>query len=589
MTDAALPPAPGNPLSQASADQPSGPQAAADQPSSPQPGAGPAPAPQAPAGRPPAPPAPPAPGHPPYPQPGVFQPYPQPAGPGPWAAPPSYGMPLTDPWLARPATTLPPSRFAVAMSQFWERAADHAPRGVLLGAAAVGAAAGVLAVGQRPGLGAALVGAVVWLPGVPALVRRRAVVPLILVAAAVALVGVTAVRDAPWLLVLCVLGSVGVGVAAVTDARTVPALAAVPLSAAAGFVRALPWAARGTVATFGGRRKQAIGLAKSVAVTVVLLGVFGALLASADGVFAGYLDGIDVDRGPARVFWTVVMASAAAAAAHLAIAPPGWGTLEAPRPRAARLAEWLLPVGALTALVLGFIGLQVSALLGGHRHVLESAGLTYAEYARQGFGQLMAVTVGTLLVVAVAARRAPRTTRTERLATSAVLAALCVGTLGVVASALRRMDLYVEAFGLTRLRVFVVAVEIALGVVLLLVLVAGVRWRGAWLPRAVVGVAAVTLLGLAAVNPDALVLRHNAEGALSGSLTEGLDVDYLRGLSADAVPDAAALPEPLRSCLLDGRSVPQAADVAGWNLGRERAIDALDGLEIREHPCADLP
>lgn len=511
-----------------------------------------------------------------------------PSAPDRWA-PPAYAGAVPG-RFGPPPPPLPPSRLALAKDEFWSTArTSAAPGRVLAAAGLVGLGAGVLAVGQRPGLGFAVVGAALWAPAVPALVRRRAVGSLLLVGAAMALAGVVAVRDAPWLLTLCVLGSLGAGAAAVTDARTVPAVLAVPLSAVAGVFRSLPWAGRGVAARLGGRRRQVVAGARSLAITVVLLGVFTALLAGADGLFAAYLGGIDLDLGPARLVVAVVVAAVAAAAAHLALAPPAWGALGAPAPKAAPLGEWLLPVVSLAALVLGFIGLQVSALLGGHRHVLESAGLTYAQYARQGFGQLMAVTVLTLVVVGVAARRAPRATRTERVATSAALGALCVGTLGVVASALRRMDLYVEAFGLTRLRVFVVAVEVALGVVLVLLLVAGVRWRGAWLPRAVVGVAAAALLGLAAVNPDALVLRHNADGALAGSLAERLDVDYLRGLSADAVPDAAALPEPLRSCVLDGRRVPEAVDLAGWNLGRAQAIDALAGIEIAADPCDDLP
>ena len=492
---------------------------------------------------------------------------------------------LSNPWAPPPR---PPSRFALAQEEFWAGARTPAPTRALLAASVVGAGAGILAVGQRPGLGFAVVGAALWAPAVPALVRRRAVGPLLLVASAMALVAVVAVRDAPWLLTLCVLGSLGAGAAAVTYARTVPAVLAVPASAVAGVFRSLPWVRRGVSALLGGRRRQMAAAARSVAVTIVLLGVFGALLAGADGVLAAYLGGIDLDLGPARLVVAVLVAVLAAAVAHLALAPPAWGSIGAPAARPARLAEWLLPVGSLAALVLGFIGLQVSALLGGHRHVLSSAGLTYAEYARQGFGQLMAVTVLTLVVVGVAARRAPRGTRTERMATSVALGALCVGTLGVVASALRRMDLYVEAFGLTRLRVFVVAAEVALGVVLMLLLVAGVRWRGGWLPRAVVGVAALTLLGLAAVNPDALVLRHNADGALAGTLAEPLDVDYLRGLSADAVPDAADLPEPLRSCVLTGREVAEPVDLAGWNLGRARAVDALVGVEIAADACDGL-
>lgn len=514
-----------------------------------------------------------------------------PGGPGPWQPPTPYPGPYAGPYRPGPPSLNPayrPSRLSQAVSDFWKVGKGSAPGSVLLAAGAVGAGAGILVIGQRPGLGAALVGAALWLPGVPALVRRRAVVPLLLIAAAVALAAVTAVRDAPWLLTLCVIGSLGAGGAAVADARTVPALLAVPLSAGAGVLRGIPWGARGTVSRFGGRRTDVVAVVRGAAVAVVLLLVFGALLAGADDVFAAYVGGIDLDLGPQRVLLGTVVAVVATGMASLAIAPPGWGVLHAPEPRKAKLAEWLLPVGSLTAMVLFFIGIQVSALLGGHRHVLESQGLTYAEYARQGFGQLMAVTIGTLLVVSVAARRAPRSNRKERVVTAATLALLCLGTLGVVASALRRMDLYVEAFGLTRLRVFVVAVEIALGVVLLLVLVAGVRWRGEWLPRAVAGVAAITLLGLAVVNPDAMILRHNTQGALSGSLSEPLDVDYLRGLSADAVPDAARLPEPMRSCVLEGRRVPEPVDLAGWNWSRARALDALAGLEPIDDPCPQV-
>jgi len=481
-----------------------------------------------------------------------------------------------DPWAVPPlGAAAPPSPLAEALRAFWAEGAGRAPVRAVVTVGCVGLAATVLLVGHRPGLGAAVVGAAVWLPAVPALWRRRAVGGLLLVAAAVALVAMTAVRDAPWVVALCVLGSLGAGLVAVTDARSVPALLAVPLSGLAGFVRALPWVSRG-VAGLGGRRRQMLAAARSVAVTAVLLGVFGALLASADGVFAAYLAGIDLDLLPARLAVGAMVAAVAAATLHLAAAPPAWGDLRPARPRPAGLGEWLLPVASLAALVLGFIGLQVSALLGGHEHVLRSAGLTYAEYARSGFGQLMAVTVLALLVVALAARRAPRATRTERVATAAALGAMCVGTLGVVVSALVRMNLYVEAYGLTRLRVFVLAVEAALGVVFLLVMVAGARWRGEWLPRAVVGVAAASMLALALVNPDALVLRHNAHADLAVQL----DVGYLRGLSADAVPAAAALDEPLRSCLLDGRRVAAPVGPADWNLGRARAADVLADVDL---------
>jgi len=233
-------------------------------------------------------------------------------------------------------------------------------------------------------------------------------------------------------------------------------------------------------------------------------------------------------------------------------------------------------VGALDPMVLAFVLVQVGALLGGHGYVLETAGLTYAEYARQGFAQLVVATALTLVVVAFAARRAPHASERDRRHSRAALGALCVGTLGVVVSALRRMDLYVEVFGLTRLRLFVVLLEVAMAAVLVLVMVAGVRWRGRWLPRAVLQVVAGAVLALALVNPDAQILRYNT----TADLRPALDVTYLRDLSADAVPAMDGLPEPLRSCLLARVHADPPAGLADWNLGRDQAarVVAAAGL-----------
>ena len=69
----------------------------------------------------------------------------------------------------------------------------------------------------------------------------------------------------------------------------------------------------------------------------------------------------------------------------------------AARPRGApardagsRLAEWLIPLAVLDALFLAFVLVQITVLFGGHDRVLQTSGLTYAEYARSGFWQLLA-------------------------------------------------------------------------------------------------------------------------------------------------------------------------------------------------------
>ena len=469
-----------------------------------------------------------------------------------------------------------------ALSEFWRARRLPAHDRTLVVSAGVGLAGGALLVGHQPGLGVAVVGLLMWAAAVPALIARRAISDLLTAGLCVALVGVVAIRDADWVIALSLAVAAGVGAVAATSARSAPASLLSLGSWVVGVVRAVPWIGRGVGARAGRRRDQVVAGLRSVVVTVVLLLAFGLLFTGADRVFASYLARFDLGLLPAQLVVGLLTAVAAATLAHLALAPPPWADLTMRASLPARRAEWLLPVLALDALVMIFVLVQVGALVGGHRHVLETAGLTYAQYARQGFAQLVLATALTLLVMAVAVRRAPRLTRRDLVISRAALGVLCLGALGVVASALRRLDLYVDAFGLTRTRLLVIVIELAFAAVLLLVAAAGIRWRGRWLPRAIVQVAAVAALGLAVINPDAQILRYNT----TTDLDVPVDIGYLQGLSADAVPAMATVREPLRSCLIATQTHVGRQTVAGWNLGRSRAATTLsDTVTVTAAPA----
>ncbi|WP_159806517.1 DUF4153 domain-containing protein [Cellulomonas citrea] len=459
-----------------------------------------------------------------------------------------------------------PDRLTLAARTFWQGYRAPVPASVLAGAGVTGLL-GAVVLTSRPGLGLVLLTIAGWAAAAPVLVHRRRWADLALAVGAVALVAVVAVRDSPPVLVTALLVAVVAALVAATGARSPLAVLASPLTGAATAVRTLPWMTRGLVGRAHSSVRALVGAAAAVAVAVGLALVFGALFASADPVFARLLPHLDLADAPARIVLGLLAAGAAAALAHLVTTPPPGARFHRPPARTARLHEWLLPVLTLDALVWAFVLVQVSGLLGGSAQLLARAGLSYAEYARQGFGQLLLATALTLLVVAVAARRAPRATATHRLWTTVGLGLLCLGTLGVVAFALRRMGLYVDAFGLTRLRVMATWAELVLGAGLLLVIAAGVRWRAGWLPRALVGTLVVAALGLAVWNPDAQIVRHNA----TATALDGLDLPYLAELSADAVPAARDLPEPDRSRLLT--SLPHEAPDgwAAWNLSRAQA------------------
>jgi len=149
-----------------------------------------------------------------------------------------------------------------------------------------------------------------------------------------------------------------------------------------------------------------------------------------------------------------------------------------------------------------------------------------------------------------------------------------------VASAIRRLSLYEEAYGFTRLRVLVGAVELWLGVVFLLVILAGVRLRAGWLPRAVLGTGLAALLVVAAVNPDGFIAERNVDRY---QRTGDLDTTYLATLSLDAVPALDRLPAGRRDCALwrlyADLDTP-GDDWRSWNLDRQRARAVLDARPV---------
>jgi len=398
-------------------------------------------------------------------------------------------------------------------------------------------------------------------------------------AATVALLGVGTVRAAGWLFFLCLCTAVVTATLAVAGGRSLRAMTVAVLLAPIATLRALPWLARGVAAARRGGGGRGLRAAATVAVSLVLLLVFGSLFSSADAAFARLVGRAvpDVDAGTVTrwIFVLCVATLVLGGAAYLRAAPPDLTPLERPGTRRVARLEWAVPLTLLVLLFAMFVAVQLTVLFGGSAHVLETEGLTYAEYARGGFWQLLVVTGLTLGVLAGAARWAPRESATDRVLIRTVLGSLAVLTLVVVASATHRMDLYADTYGLTRLRLLVVLCELWLGLVFVLILVAGIRLTGRWLPRAVVAAGVLALLGLAGADPDRLIADHNVTRY---EQTQKIDTRYLSELSADAVPALDRLSGVNRDCSLAPIAAGLRDDSDDWrgaNLGRHRARDLL--------------
>ncbi|MFD5421091.1 DUF4173 domain-containing protein [Streptomyces sp. NPDC127069] len=526
----------------------------------------------------------------------------QPVQPNPWGpaqappAPPAPGLPGHDPaaWLMyqRQLQFQLRQRKAVedaaarAANSMWHRIrpAEAAPvRTVTLVAvlAAGLATAAFLGDGVGPGLLlAALPAMAAAYVSARAAGRKARPWTLLWAAGCVALLAVPALRDSAWPSTLAVLAAVLLAALALHGTRRWPGVLLAPVGFLGSAAAGVGWAWAGIRARGGGMgRERWLPVAKAVVVGVALLLVFGGLFASADAAFADLLGGlvpdVSVGEGPLRTLLFLGGTLLALATARTAAAPHRWDRIKSRPGKARSRLEWSLPLILLDLLFAGFNAVQLAVLFGGYDKVLESTGLSHAEYARQGFWQLLWATVFVLAVIALALRWAPRGTPGDRRLVRAVLGTLCLLTLVVVASAGRRMELYVDAYGLTRLRLSVVTMELWLGLVIVLLMAAGAVGRRR-LARAVAGSAAAAVLAFGLLSPDALI----AENSVTRYQQEGeIDLAYLRGLSADAAPALDRLPEPRRSCALMGirDDLRQAGDLPWYatSLGQYRAREIL--------------
>lgn len=491
--------------------------------------------------------------------------------------------PITPPPPA-PAAVVPPKAPEPVMDSlfgnFWPDARIPGNLRAVLYSLAVGLLAGIILPFRDLGIGTF----VVLIPAGGVIlgfsVHRRSRFTLACAALCLLLATNVVVRDSEWISVLSLMAGGVLCVAALVNGRTLPAFVAAGISWPLAGLRGLPWLGRSLQAVSG--LKSSAAAVRTIIWSVLAVVVFGLLFASADAIFAEWAGAIvpdlDLDSFVLRAFLTVFVGGIVLAAVYLGLNPPNVDPDTGPPQPVARRYEWLAPVLLVDAVFLVFLAAQATASFGGHEYLERITGLTYAEYVHQGFGQLTVATALTLLVVWAAARKAPRTTKSDVAWMRGSLGLLCVLTLVVVASALYRMHLYQEAYGFTELRLLVDVFEGWLGLLVLGVMAAGLTLKAKWLPRAALLSGATLLFLISAINPDAWIAQHNVDRYTA---TGKVDWRYLQNLSDDAVPVLAKLPADVADCALQGYK-PSDDDWLEWNWGRDRA-DSL--IRATRTPC----
>ena len=284
-----------------------------------------------------------------------------------------------------------------------------------------------------------------------------------------------------------------------------------------------------------GKHKRASYVAAGILAAVPVAGIILALLFSADGAFSYFgarlIDGLNLGNALFHIVCIfAVLILFYSLLWNLKYRPENY---YAPKPPAPARLEPLavgIVLSVLLAIYLLFSIVQVAFLFGGARL---PEGITYSEYARSGFFQLIAASALNFLIFALALRY----TKPSR-AIRWLLLGLLIATGMLLVSGVTRLWMYIAAYGLTWMRVAPMWFMAYLAVALIM---GGVRL---FMPKfklfkACAAVLMAAALMLAFINVDKAMARYNmAMGELDLESQH-----YVYSLSNDCIDELIACPD----------------------------------------------
>ena len=300
--------------------------------------------------------------------------------------------------------------------------------------------------------------------------------------------------------------------------------------------------------------KVLLAVFRGLIITIPILVLLGSLLAAADSIFEGVMGDLldwfvidDLGEYIFRIIYVTFFSIIFIGVFFQAILPNG--TAKRPDPEKALVKPFLgwietvMIFSGINLMFLIFVVIQFNYLFGGERNIHKGA-FNYSEYARQGFGELVAVAIISLLIYLVLASVSRKDGNAHKRIFSGFSLLLIVQVLVMLVSSFKRLGLYETVYGFTRLRMYTHVFIICLAVLLVVIIVLEVLHIRGRFALVLLGFCYLFSFALAVVNVDGQIARlniihstkieHNGRGTV-------LDYNYLTSLTNDAIPQMVRL------------------------------------------------
>ena len=240
-------------------------------------------------------------------------------------------------------------------------------------------------------------------------------------------------------------------------------------------------------------------------------------------------------------------------------------------------------LGAVCAVYLVYLLSQLAYFSGGFSGILPEE-YTMAEYARRGFFEMAWLTAINLLIIIFSVAFIPRQNGKSPVSTRILCLFIALISLFFAVSASAKMLLYIDSYGLTRLRLLTEVIMVFLGSTVIFITVWIFAPKFPYM-KAVMLCALVIGCAVAWADVDTVVASYNVSAYRAGQL-ETLDMDHLCELGDGAVPYLALLTEdddPTVATLaryeLEYRSTQRPEDIRSYTVASIIADNILEQYE----------